>query len=70
MILTGRRRGTINIFQNKKQPMIFREAYTEDITQIQFVRNAVKENTLSPKQIRDPQHIDLYCNEVIFIITV
>ena len=50
--------------------MIFREAYTEDITQIQFVRNAVKENTLSPKQIRDPQHIDLYCNEVIFIITV
>ncbi|MBP9098719.1 MAG: GNAT family N-acetyltransferase [Ferruginibacter sp.] len=34
--------------------MIFREAYTEDITQIQFVRNAVKENTLSdPSLVSD-----------------
>lgn len=36
--------------------MIFREAKMEDITQIQFVRNSVKENTLSdPGLITDEQ---------------
>lgn len=42
--------------------MIFREAKMEDITQIQFVRNSVKENTLSdPSLITDEQ-----CKAYIF----
>jgi hypothetical protein len=44
----------LEILSRKKKPMFIREARVEDITQIQRVRNSVKENTLSdPNLVTD-----------------
>ena len=45
------------------QPMIFREAKINDISQIQVVRNAIKENTLSdPNLVTNNDVEDYLCN--------
>ena len=40
--------------------MIFREAQVSDIPQIQFVRNAVKENRLSDPSLVPDQDVEEY----------
>ncbi len=44
----------------KNNPMIIREAIVEDITQIQRVRNSVKENTLSDPNLVTDQDCESY----------